>query len=273
MKNISILIASLSFMTLASAQITALNNGYHQWNSSEWTSGIPTASSTIFLNDNTNLSISDGVVAKAKGIRAGNVTTSTTSIDLNGGSLDLDFIILSNSATANSTFYQDGGSLKIANTTYFDFVLGSSEGASTAACFAQATFSGGSASLSDVVFDLSAKRDLKLTLDGSRAEVTAATLRGAQQGTAPVEPAVLDFEFDRRGIAPLTLSGSLALGAGDEFILKIDGSQYRGRETRFVLIDASALSGEFSEIVIEGFQGGASVYADEANSDIILTIP
>jgi|GEM_PF-1743889 len=275
MKYNSILFTSLGLCLLGqvSAQVTALNNGYHKWTSGEWTDGAPTAASTIFLNDNTNLTIGEGIVAQAKGIRAGNVTTSTTSIDLNGGTLDLDFIILSNSVTANSAFYQDGGLLTIANTTYFDFVLGSPEGASTASCFAQATFAGGTAVLSDVVFNLSANRALKMTVDGSRVELSAATLRGAKQGVASVAPAVLEFDFDRRGVATFVVAGALDLGQSDQFTLKIDGSEYKGREDRFVLIDAASISGAFSEIVIEGFSGGASVYAEEANGDIILTIP
>ena len=252
------------------AQVTALNNGSHKWTSSEWTSGVPTSGGTAFLNDNTILTIDEGDAASVKGIRIGNVTSSITTLELLGGSLSAEFIVVANSVTANANFYQLDGSLTITDTVYTDFMLGSPEGTSISPCFTMAVFEGGSASLADVVFNLSANRNVSFTVDGSRVDLSAKSISAVSQGDAPIK-ATIEFTFDRRGISPLKILDFIRLGEGDQIDLKIDGSDYTGRESRFVLIDSPSLIGEFGEIVIEGFKGGASVYAD--GTDIILTIP
>jgi hypothetical protein len=270
MKTYLISSLSLALAVSASAQVTALNNSAHRWNTLEWTSGAPNAAVTAFLNDNTVLTIDDGTVATAKGIRMGNVISSTTSLEMLGGSLSLEFIVVGNSVTSNASYYQAGGALKVTDTTYTDFMLGSPEGASASPCFATAVFEGGSASLADIVFNISDNRKLTLTVDGSLVDLSAKSISVVPHGMAP-KKATIEFAFDRRGISPIKVSNNVGLGAGDQVDLKIDGSKYKGSQARFVLIETPSLQGKFSDIIIEGFEGGASVYAEESN--IILTIP
>jgi hypothetical protein len=256
--------------TAVSAQVTAVNNGYHEWSTAEWTAGAPMGDATAFLNDNSSVSVTDGSAISTRGIRIGNVTSSTAMLILEEGRMDLSYIVLGNSPDSNAAFFQSGGSLSIADTQYIDFDLGSSEAPATSPCTAQAVFEAGTATLGDLRFNLSNQRSNTLTIDGSHAEVSATTLTGVPKESA-WQKATLEFDFDRRGIAPIRLSGGLILGEKNQFVLKIDGSDYKGRESRFSLIESSFISGAFAEIIIEGFEGGASVYAEGSN--IVLTIP
>jgi|SaaInlStandDraft_1057018.scaffolds.fasta_scaffold07974_5 hypothetical protein len=260
---------ALFAVATASAQVTAVNHGDHEWSGAEWTAGVPVAGGTAFLNDNTSINISDGTAATAQGIRIGNVTSSVAMLSLLEGSIVAHYIVVGNSVTSNGSYYQDGGALTINDSQNIDFMLGSNEGASTSPCVANATFSGGSASLADIVFNLSPNRSLSFTVDGSRSHISAKSLVAMPQ--APTcKPATLDFKFDRRGVSTLKLSSFAQIGAGDRIKLKIDGSDYMGNQDRFILIETPSLEGEFVDIELVGFNGGASVYAEDNN--IVLVI-
>ena len=267
----SLLIGTImAVVTSVSAQVTAVNNGYHEWTSAEWTAGAPMGTTTAFLNDNSSVTITDGATVSTRGIRIGNVTSSTAMLILEEGSLNVSYIVVGNSPDSNASFFQSGGSLDITDTQYIDFDLGSSEAPATSPCSARATFEGGEAILGDLRFNLSDLRRNTFTIDGSACEVSATSLTGVPKESS-WQTATLEFDFDRRGISKIQLSGGLILGEKDNFVLKVDGSDYQGTESRFVLIESSFISGDFAEIILEGFEGGASVHTE--GSSIILSIP
>lgn len=263
--------ASLLFAVSAvQAQVTAINNGYHEWGSAEWTAGVPMGDATAFLNDNTHVNLSDGSTVSLRGVRIGNVTSSTAKLNVDKGLMELSYVVVGNSPNSNALYYQSGGMLNIADTQYIDFDIGSGEGPATAPCTSQAVFEGGTANLADVRFNLSSERSNSLVINGSAIEISANLLTAEPKGTS-WQKGTLEFNFDRRGISTLKVDSGVVLGEKDKFILKVDGSDYVGNKSRFVLIEAGYISGQFAEIVIEGFEEDASVYAEDNN--IVLTIP
>jgi hypothetical protein len=266
------LYATVTTLTAASlcAQVTAVNHGDHEWSRAEWTAGLPVSGGTAFLNDNANLTLSDGAAATAQGIRIGNVTSDSAMLSLLEGTIEAYYIIVGNSITSNGSYYQDGGTLTIKDSANIDFMLGSNEGASISPCFSYATFASGSAHLADLVFNISPNRSLTFTIDGSRTDISTQSLVAMPQASS-WEPATLEFKFDRRGVSTLKISSYARIGEGDQFKLKIDGSDYLGSQNRFVLVETPSLTGKFAEIEVVGFTGGASVYAEDSN--IVLRIP
>jgi hypothetical protein len=263
--------ALLMIAAAVHAQVTAVNSEYHEWNTAAWSNGTPISGGTAFLNGNSFVEISQDPAAVAQGIRVGNTTAEFSTLSVTGSSLRALYIVVGDAADSNAIFKQSGGSLSIENTANLDFEIGNPFNSASMPCSSNVTFTGGTAKLADVRFNLRANRATQFVVDGSRAEIHCDRVSAATAAETSWKNGDLEFRFDAAGIATLKVSGELALGAKNQIDLNIDGAAYMGRDIRFVLIDAGTISGSFANIKITGFSGGASVSL--VDNDIVLTIP
>lgn len=254
------------------AGVTAINNGTHEWADADWTAGPPGQGDTAFLNDNTVLVVPAGVEAFLEGVRIGNVTSSTAVLQLDGGALEALFVVVGDAPASNAEFVVDSGALRIIDTAHLDFQFGKAAAPTGESCAASAVFSGGSADLADVVFNLSAGRNSVLRIVGTAPQVAAFSLSADPAGSGPVTPAMLAFDLNASGVSPLEVSGEVALGDGDQFVLQVNGSAYAGGPGRMVLVDGGSLNGAFVDIELTGFAGNAAVETDSVAGDVILLV-
>lgn len=255
----------------AHAEVTAVNGRCTTWPAAKWTNNLPGPLDTVFLNDNTELTIGADTNALAQGLRIGNTISTTTRLFLRDGTLGATYLVLGDAANSNAEFSQSGGVLTLEKTKSLGFEIGNPAYSPTEMCYSHVIINGGVSNLANLRFNLRPLRETKLSIAGSKTRIRAAAIKAAVGDTVEWTPAILNFTFDADGIAPIMLTGNLTLGEGNHFDLQVDGSAYKGALKRFVLIDAAATTGRFHNINITGLPRGTKVSVEKEG--IVLTRP
>lgn len=264
--QLSSIILALSFYAstpIAFAGVTAVNNDQATWDVASWTNGIPTSADAAFLNGKASVTIPDGVNATAQGIRAGDTNRETATLQIDGGTCNVLYVVVGNAPISSGSVMQTGGALTVKNTPTIDFELGNPMNSPTADSDAIVTFSGGQANLADVRFNIRANRKCSLTIIGSDPVVKADTLTAETRGETNAQEATLSFILDQKGVAPLKVAGVFDLGDSDQFNIHVDGDRYNGQDSRITLIEAANIEGDFAGSTVEGLSSHAKIEVED----------